>query len=353
MPNLDKIPRKLEDRSHLAFEFPQSNGRLFRAYLPFLENPKISESGKSMLNEHNLIGRPGSLFTYGGASSRSINLSFKISLLNLLHLQSTEAIADQFKRGFTLFFSDRETSIDSFKLTSKTAFKTQLNSFVRGGAFSAISEATEVANTLSSLNKTSDAIFGPTEVQKGVGFPHAKTHRKFYRELVGQVIGGDPAFDDIANYLIKGIDSLPSFFSSELSPAGITSSSNAEKNVNEIIDMVFAWVNLIRSSVLNNSTNTVQGPPTVRLTHGAMFNNVPCVAEDYSIRIVDESGFDVQTLTPKQLEVTMKLKENRVGDFDTFNEGKLESGDTVTGWEAIIKNNNIDPYNGLIRKDEN
>ena len=108
------------------------------------------------------------------------------------------------------------------------------------------------------------------------------------------------------------------------------------------------WLNLVRATCLNNATNTVQGPPIVRLTHGPMYNNIPCVVRDYSISIIDEAGYDVQTLTPKRLEVTMTLSEMRTGDFGSFQEGFLEAGDNLAGWEAIINNNNGDPYNGEI-----
>ena len=44
----------------------------------------------------------------------------------------------------------------------------------------------------------------------------------------------------------------------------------------------------------------------------------------------------------------MTLSEMRTGDFGGFQEGYLETGDNLAGWEAIINNNNGDPYNGDI-----
>ena len=356
MPNLQKIARKLEERSHLAFEFPQTNNRVFRAYLPFLENPKINERGSSNLKEYNLIGRPGSLFSYGSSNSRDINITFKVSLLNLLHLDSEESISEKFKRSFNLYFADRERAVQQFALTeypgNTPLAPNQPQSFVEPtvpGAFTVLSPNAEVTNDIFAFNQQAvlEELTTEGDIQIGKGYPHASTHRNFYRELVGQVIGGDPSFDNITNSLIDGINILPGG-----DAPGVASSRAVETRINDLIDMIYVWVNLIRSSVLNNSENSVQGPPIIRVTHGPMFNNVPCVAEDYSIRIMDESGFDVQTLTPKQLEITISLKELRTGDFTSFKQGQVEGGDTIAGWEAVLRDNNMDPYNGLINPDK-
>lgn len=361
---LNKIDRKLEERSHLTFEFPQTNNRVFRTFLPFLENPKVSERGRANLNEYNLIGRAGSLFSYGGANSREINLTFKISLLNLLHLDATEGISEKFKRSFNLFFSDRERDSQRFALTKQPSPQISSSQIIPPeGAYTVLSTqaSDDAVNELNALNNQEKLreLSVEGDVKIGKGFPHAETHRTFYRELVGQVIGGDPIFDNVANILIEDINEIPTPNTEELIGAQrtpdqvpISSSREVESRVNNLIDLIYVWINLVRSSVMNNAENTVQGPPIIRLTHGPMFNNVPCVAEDYTIRIMDESGFDVQTLTPKQLEVTLSLRELRTGDFSKFEQGTLEAGDTLAGWEAILRDNNTDPYNGIIKNDQ-
>ena len=90
------------------------------------------------------------------------------------------------------------------------------------------------------------------------------------------------------------------------------------------LNLVYLWVNLIRASVLNNSRSTTLGPPIVRLTHGGMYNNVPCLLQDYSINIVDEAGYDVQTMTPKRLEISLNLIESRTGNFGGYQAGQIE-----------------------------
>ena len=44
----------------------------------------------------------------------------------------------------------------------------------------------------------------------------------------------------------------------------------------------------------------------------------------------------------------MSLVESRTGNFGEYAPGTITDGDNLTGWESIIDNNSIDPYNGLI-----
>ena len=72
------------------------------------------------------------------------------------------------------------------------------------------------------------------------------------------------------------------------------------------------------------------------------------MVDNYSIRILDEAGYDVQTLTPRKIEITLSLVESRTGNFGRYQATQLENGDNLTGWESIIGNNDLDPQNGLI-----
>ena len=83
-----KNKRLLQERSNLAFEFPQSNNRVLRTFLPFLENIKVNERGSANLNKYNLVGRAGQLFSYAGADSRRISVTFNIHLLHLMQIRT-------------------------------------------------------------------------------------------------------------------------------------------------------------------------------------------------------------------------------------------------------------------------
>ena len=282
--------RYLHERSHLKLEFPQQGDQTIQAYIPFLENP---EKGKSKLNTYDLVGRAGQLFSYGGADSRSLDLKFSISLLHVLDMQSTEGITEKFQRNFNSYFTGKALTRKSFNLQD-------------GGA------------------QGPGGYLAP-EVE---AFEQAAAHRNYYRGLIGQVTNTDPG--------------------NQIDVGGAPTGNSDTRDLDKTLDLIYYWINLVRGSVLNNSTNTLYGPPIVRLTHGPMYNNVPCLVEDYSVSIEEEAGYDVQTLTPKRVQVTMSLVESRTGNFGEYVPGTITDGDNLTGWESIIDNNSIDPYNGLI-----
>jgi len=295
--------RKLEERSNLAIEFPVKDNRVLRAYIPFLENPTITEKGSSNLQEYNLLGRAGSLFSYTGSKSRNFNVSFNISLQHLACHQSLEGLAEKFLSSFRLFFSDNQRARNSFNLN-----KFAVRQMRQGG------------------------------LESQTNINHAQVHRNYYRSLISIILGEE---DETTEYFLASV--LPS-----VKTATIPLPDNKFKRINDTINLVYVWLNLIRGTTLNNSRNTLFGPPIVRLNHGPMYNNVPCVVDSYEVRIVEEAGYDIQTLTPNRITINLSLKETRTGDYNRFRPGKIESGDTLAGWEAVYNNNTIDPYNGSV-----
>ena len=301
--------RKLEERSHLAIEFPVKDNRVLRAYIPFLENPTITEKGSSNLQEYNLVGRAGSLFSYTGSKSRNFNVSFNISLMHLAHHESLEGLAEKFLSRFKLFFSDKQRAKEAFNLKGQS--------------------------------------FQPSDLGSQIPINHAKVHRNYYRSLISILFGEENETSEYLTTLaLGGIGEIENIEGSVPDP---TPPEGKFKRINDTINLVYVWLNLIRGTTLNNSSNTLFGPPIVRLTHGPMYNNVPCVVDSYDVRIVEEAGYDIQTLTPNRITINLSLKETRTGDYDRFRPGQIESGDTLAGWEAVYNTNTIDPYNGSIR----
>jgi len=337
--------RFLHERSHLGMEFPQPNGRYVRIYIPFLENAQISERGKARLNAYDLIGRAGQLFSYGGAESRRLNLTFNISLLHVIEMDAKEGIADYFQRNFKVFFSEREAALDAFANAEIAGTRAEIQAadmdsvrIDKGGYIAQENPdyAFEEAYNASINSSFKDNL----SVGKGVDRDHAQIHRDYYLQKIGELTG-----EQLEN------QEAESWTAGLLSGEGIATLSQRYKDVNRVINLVLCWINLIRSSILNNSRSTIYGPPIVRLTHGPMYNAVPCLVEDYSIKILDEAGYDLHTLTPKRLEVTLNLVESRTGNFGSYQPTTNPDGDNLTGWESIIENNDIDPYNGFIGGD--
>ena len=276
--------RKLQERSFLLYEFHGANGEVSRAHMPFMTNISISESGKANLAAYNLLGRAGQLFSYGGSDSRSLDLSFEINFLHLMHLQNTEGFTDRMTR--VIKNTDRRTEIRRF---------------------------------------TSPDNAGPVGVEKY----GAKLTAQFL-ELFGEATKRE---------LNSRRNTTERYGSRETSIYG--NSPEVQKS----IDLAMYWINLIRASVLNNSTNTVYGPPIVRLNHGPMYMNSPCLVEDYKISIDKVSNYDVETLFPYTIKVNMNLIESRTGDFGDYEKGKTVEGDNLTGWESIISENVLDAMN--------
>ena len=281
--NFRKKKRLLHERSFLTLEFPQSDDRAIKTYIPFLENPQISEKGQARLNRYDLVGRAGQLFSYAGAQSRKLTLTFNISLLHVIDTDATEGISERFKKQFKVFFSEKQSALKAFNMATeaKAIAAGATAAFVGGLAIpNAALVADATARKAQDLKADSDAnpVLGATQ------------HRNYYRTLISQVTG--QALEDVENSsILAGIRE----------DLEITSLSQGYKEIDNAIDLVFIWLNLIRGSVLNNSTNTLLGPPIARLNHGNMYNNVPCLVEDYSIKILEDSGYEVQTLTPRPL----------------------------------------------------
>lgn len=119
-----------------------------------------------------------------------------------------------------------------------------------------------------------------------------------------------------------------------------------------IIDQTLYWINIIRSCVSNNTQNPLYGPPVIRINHGIMYQNVPCICTDYSLKFNEAAGYDIDTLMPLQTQVTMQLEELRTGDFGDFDpKGNPIQRDNLAGWEAVIsQGGSMDPgYSKFIK----
>ena len=112
------------------------------------------------------------------------------------------------------------------------------------------------------------------------------------------------------------------------------------QNYLRTIDVIRYWTDIIRSSCYNNTSNPSLGPPIIRLTHGILFRNLPCIVESYNITFDKEvAGFDKNTLLPRRLIISMTLKELRAGNYGQFNVGEGATQveqDNLAGWEVIV-----------------
>ena len=276
----------LEDRSKLIFEFysPDYDGGVTYRILDFWENIKIKESQKPNLITYNPISRAGSLYSYGGAKSRAFSLSFNITLPNLANVSNLRKLGGGWgKYDRKQFFQER-------------VFGKNLS----WGGWGEMPKKYD-SEFLALLEN-----FDPLSV------------RRFYKnQNVARL--DEPVLDEDG-------DITDEFTSS------YTVTDNSDRN--KAITTVMMWVGLIRASVMNDAKNPLNGPPIVRLRHGIMYQDVPCVCTGYNVSFDERGGYDVQTLLPRIINVTMNLEEYR-------NSGNYEHDtpilrDNNTGWESIL-----------------
>ena len=66
------------------FPRPTQGSEYYVVEMPFFENVKITENKKAKYQKYSMISRSSSLYSYLGADSRSLSLSFNMTLPHIL-----------------------------------------------------------------------------------------------------------------------------------------------------------------------------------------------------------------------------------------------------------------------------
>ena len=115
---------------------------------------------------------------------------------------------------------------------------------------------------------------------------------------------------------------------------GLIESSSVKGSVRETaLIKVMYWVNLIRASCLTNAKQPYLGPPLVRLHHGILYSDIPCLVSSYNITYDQMHGFDSKTMLPRVISVKLSLKEVRLRGR-AYSPGA--NGDYTPGWDSFI-----------------
>ena len=278
--------RILEQRSRLEFHYPKGD---IIAFVPFYENPTITESKTANIVEYNPLGRSGSLFAYTGAKSRRIRLEVGYTLPHLLNFQM---------------------GVERFRRIVKDPEESQKRLFTQWTDPETID-----------LLVPPDYSFG---IEKN--YWRARTDTETMEGIFGDI---DFITNPSESFMSFGADINTEQFLDQLSPS----------DKHKAIDTLVFFVNLFRTSVDNNAQNPIYGPPLIRLTHGTMYQSIPCICKSYNLSFEDEEwGYDLETLTPRKLTISLDLQEVRVGNFGEFRHAKATWRDNLTGWESVINN---------------
>lgn len=125
--------------------------------------------------------------------------------------------------------------------------------------------------------------------------------------------------------------------------------------------LIMYWVNLIRSSTINNVKNPSLPPPLIRLNHGVMYRNIPCICKSYDISYEDAPGYERTSFLPRRLKVSLDLYEvrldliNRSAIASSIGEETLkevEVDDNLKGWETVINGGSLDPVTKVVTETE-
>jgi hypothetical protein len=306
-------PRLLPERSYLYYKYPQrSTDRAIEFYFPILENVEISESQRPNLGVYDILGRPGNLFSYHGSKSREFSLRFFITLPNLIDHINNVGLNSQFSDSFRYFYSEREFNKRMFlKQQEKTNWET-------------LSRDPGI---------TYNDIYYKNSLSKYDSFLPPKNELDSLLEQLSQFTNAlkIPVFENPAQIL--------NLFKKE-----------RPRVLKNAINYFMLLINVVRTSTINNSSNTSLSPPTIYINHGTMYNNIPCVCTNYSLRIVSENGYELKNMNPRRVEVTINLSENRTGNFGDFIPWSrvihtIENAENATGWESIINHRTMDPWN--------
>lgn len=279
--------RKLEERSYLRYEFYESGKEAPHVrYLLFYEDPEIRESRKAIHAKYQPVGRNSTLMAFTGAESRIFSINFKITLPHILNYA------------------------DTMYMNKNSPFKSK------------------------------------EELRKEFTKSFSESNDSTIAALLGKAEDHDRYFLDLNRDIEAPRSGAGSFFGAPVDTRSVVSRTeeNRRPQITKAIDLIMYWINLVRVSVLNNAKNPTNGPPIIRLNHGIMYQDIPCVAIDYKIDYDKGHGADLKTLLPRVISFEINLQEIRVGDFGEFDVKQVTQRDNSVGWEAMIGNvNTIDP----------
>ena len=338
MTNRHIVNRALPQRSMLKFYFPVPVADSNRSYvvdLPFYENIAVTESKRARYATHKLLARSSNLHSYLGADSRRLKVDFMISLPHLeeehpeinfdqiIHAPATENNEEEKRKFLEPFTPESSRSGAAFRMGSEY---TQ-------------SMARESARQVLLSDWFNNAI--PEE------------DRQIFYTTYGLQAAEDRNIPDLTQALNSSIGQFLPAPSTDLSQALQFTYDVDERTLRRLktIDLIIYWVNVVRSSLVNHAQSPVFGPPIIRLRHGILYQDVPCICTDYNISYEEQAGHDLKTLLPRRIKISMNLEEVRTGDFQDFDPTNQVQKDNLAGWESVIlgETNSMDPGSGGLR----
>lgn len=261
-----------------------SSDTIIKYRLPFYENIEIRESKITNFINMPILGRNTPFKLFSSGESRLFNVTFYVTLPNLYHYIRSEKNKLS-ASNTTINFYNRERLKRKF------------------------------------FPKDESDELGLEALQRDI-----ETAENAYRNTV------KPQRDP--NWLVSFLDSALTFVSGEEKPK-----TSVTKTVIKAIYLL--WVNMIRVSNTTSAEDPQQGAPIIRLNYGEMYKGIPTICTEYSITPIEAAGYDIETLLPNRVQVSMNLAEVRIGNFGTFS-NKIKNKDNEYGWDSVLQHGRID-----------
>tara|TARA_R110002126_G_scaffold564_1_gene3562 strand:+ start:582 stop:1577 length:996 start_codon:yes stop_codon:yes gene_type:complete len=327
MTNRHIVDRALPERANLMFYFPvpTQGSDYYVIELPFFENVSIKESKKARYQKYSMISRSSNLYSYLGADSRNLNLSFNLTLPHILDEHPNINLDDYVN------YDKSEENIKGEKERFREPFKA--GATPTGMAFELGTKYTQDLAFYTAVDVLREGSFAKSLNEQDLQFMKSRYGIDDFDLLFQSEAPPNQFTADNINDGVKPWEK----------PTSVVVQNNKLKY--RIIDLIIYWTNIIRSSVVNNAKNPIYGPPVIRLRHGILYQDIPCICTNYSIDYNEAAGYDMDTLLPRQLKINMKLEEIRTGDFGEFDTTNIIRKDNLAGWEAVVEDeyHSMDP----------
>lgn len=311
--------RLLELRSGLFFEYPSfsrdDTNLLF--FLPFWENPIVTENKEARLVEYNLINRGSAIFAHTGAHARNIGIEFTLTLPHIM--RSMNSVLNTQRLLETL-----STESEKKKFKTVDPFENEVPTTT---AEDVIRHWGELVLETNIGRIEAEEFPGQQYIPQGEQYPEGNNWISLHNDDNAGVVTSENLR---TGEVVRNVhaDAIP-----------VTESATALRAINTVVFIL----NIIRSCTAGDAVNSILGPPLLRLRHGASYSDVPLICRDYDISVEEDAGYDLKTLLPNRMKVTLNTHELRTGNFGRFEPGVFVSRDNLAGWEAVLSKGTMDP----------
>lgn len=248
-------------------------------WLPFCENPSIVESRKANYASQKILLRNEPARLYVGSEPRKFKVDFHYSLIHLASMMPTDEILKIFSEGDE-HFNEQAINLRIY-LQEIMQRDTGQHSYLNAVDGDLKKSLEEIANR---FVDGSEGLFGPVPSEQESQFNNMLLH--------------------------------------------IMRSSKEWYRVSRLFQYA---INHIRNSVISTVSTPIKAPPIVELKWGALYDFTPCIVTNYQLNVEESAGYDVKSLYPQRLRISLTMEEMRGlhGDGEKVR-------DQLPGWDTVL-----------------